>query len=48
MNISEEKKILESFCRTIPESIFGPDRVHYIIENIDKLIEKEKIIIIKI
>ena len=43
MNIAEEKKILENFCRTIPESLFGPDRVHYILENVDKLKENEKI-----
>lgn len=43
MNVTEEKKILESFCRTIPESLFGPDRVHYILEHADKLKEAEKI-----
>jgi twitching motility protein PilT len=43
LNITEEKKILESFCRTIPESLFGPDRVVYILENADKLKEQEKI-----
>lgn len=43
MNIAEEKKILENFCKTIPESLFGPDRVHYILENADKLKENEKI-----
>lgn len=43
MNIAEEKRILENFCKTIPESLFGPDRVHYILENADKLKENEKI-----
>lgn len=43
MNIVEEKKILEGFCKTIPESAFGPDRVHYILENADNLKENEKI-----
>ena len=43
MNIAEEKKILEVFCKTIPESLFGPDRVIYILENADKLKENEKI-----
>ncbi len=43
MNIAEEKKILEVFCKTIPESLFGPDRVHYILENADKLKDNEKI-----
>jgi len=43
VNIAEEKKILEVFCKTIPESLFGPDRVHYILENADKLKDNEKI-----
>ena len=43
MNVTEEKKILESFCKTIPEALFGPDRVHYILENVDKLKEVERL-----
>ncbi len=43
MNIAEEKKILEIFCKTIPDSLFGADRVHYILENADKLKENEKL-----
>lgn len=39
----EEKKILENFARTIPQALFGPDRVHYILANIDKLAENEKL-----
>jgi twitching motility protein PilT len=39
----EEKKILENFARTIPQSLFGPDRVNYVLENIDKLNENEKL-----
>lgn len=47
MNIAEEKRILEGFCRNIPEALFGPDRVHYILENVDKLKENEKILLRK-
>lgn len=47
MNIAEEKKILESFCKTIPAAIFGPDRVHYILDNIDKLKENERLLLRK-
>jgi len=43
VNIAEEKKILEIFCKTIPDSLFGADRVHYILENADKLKENEKL-----
>ena len=39
----EEKKILENFARAIPQSLFGPDRVHYALEHIDKLAENEKL-----
>lgn len=39
----EEKKILENFVKSIPQSLFGPDRVHYILEHIDKLAENEKL-----
>jgi twitching motility protein PilT len=47
LNIPEEKKILEGFCRNIPVSLFGPDRVHYILENADKLKDNEKILLRK-
>ena len=43
MNVSEEKKILENFCKTIPESLFGPDRVHFILENVDKVKEADRL-----
>jgi twitching motility protein PilT len=43
VNVSEEKKILENFCKTIPESLFGPDRVHFILENVDKLKEADRL-----
>lgn len=48
MNVQEEKKVLEVFCRTIPEGLFGPDRVHYIIENIDKIKDQDKILLRKL
>ncbi len=47
MNVAEEKKILENFCKTIPPSTFGPDRVHYILENIDKLKENDRLLLRK-
>ena len=47
MNIAEEKKILENFCKTIPAAIFGPDRVHYILENIDKIKENDRLLLRK-
>ena len=40
---TEEKRILENFIGTIPESIFGPDRVRFIMENAINLDEQDKI-----
>jgi len=42
---TEEKGILENFISTIPESIFGPDRVRFIVENAIKLDEQDKIVL---
>jgi twitching motility protein PilT len=47
VNVAEEKRILEGFCRNIPGAIFGPDRVHFILENVDKLKEGDKILLRK-
>jgi twitching motility protein PilT len=47
VNVAEEKRILENFCRTIPDSLFGPDRVLFIIENFDKLKENERLLLRK-
>ncbi len=40
---TEEKRILENFIGTIPESVFGPDRVRFIMENAINLDEQDKI-----
>ncbi len=37
------KKILENFCNIIPKSIFGSERVHFILNNIHQLPEEEQI-----
>jgi twitching motility protein PilT len=41
--ITDEKRILSEFAATVPESLMGPDRVTYILENCHKLKEEEKI-----
>jgi twitching motility protein PilT len=38
--VKEEKKILSDFCASIPDAIYGPDRVSYILENSNKLKEE--------
>ncbi len=43
VNVAEEKKILNDFAKSIPKSIFGPDRVRYIVENSSLLDEQDKI-----
>ena len=42
---TEEKRILEGFAKSIPDSRMGPDRVEFLIENADKLEEQQKIIL---
>jgi len=38
--VKEEKKILSDFCASIPDALYGPDRVSYILENSSKLKEE--------
>jgi twitching motility protein PilT len=45
--VKEEKKILSDFCARIPESVYGPDRVAYILENSSKLKEEEIVLLRK-
>jgi twitching motility protein PilT len=45
--VKEEKKILSDFCARIPESIYGPDRVNYVLENSGKLKEEEIVLLRK-
>lgn len=42
---NEEKKILQDFTRAIPESVFGPERVRYIIENSSLIDEHNKLVL---
>jgi twitching motility protein PilT len=42
---TDEKRILENFVNTIPDSVFGPDRVRFIIENGNKLNEPDKLVL---
>ncbi len=43
MAVTEEKKILVDFANTIPQSLFGPDRMTYLLENIDRLSADQKL-----
>jgi twitching motility protein PilT len=45
--ITEEKRILSDFVASIPDSLFGPDRVGYILENSNKLNEEDKVLLRK-
>ena len=42
---TEEKRILEGFAKTIPESRMGPDRVEFLVENAEKLDEQYKLVL---
>lgn len=43
MSIAKEKNILQNFTKEMPASFTGPERVNYILENIDKLSTDDKI-----
>ena len=42
---TEEKRILEGFVKSIPDSRMGPDRVEFLVENAEKLEEQHKIVL---
>ena len=42
---TEEKRILEGFAKSIPDSRMGPDRVEFLVENAEKLEEQHKIVL---
>lgn len=43
--IADVKSILQKFVSTIPNYLFGPDRVSFIAENIDKIPSDDKVIL---
>ncbi|MFH1194111.1 MAG: ATPase, T2SS/T4P/T4SS family [bacterium] len=43
--IDEAKFILSGFAKQIPPIVFGPDRVNFIIENMDRLSSDQKLIL---
>ena len=47
MVITEEKRVLTDFVASIPESLFGPDRVGYILENSNKIKDEDKVLLRK-
>ena len=46
--VEEAKNILKSFADKIPSTIFGPDRINFLVENINRLNDKEKLAIINL
>ncbi len=43
----EEKRIIDDFLKSVPESRMGPDRVEYILHNVNKLQENERMLLRK-
>lgn len=41
----DTKTILKNFSSTIPMTLFGPDRVNYLLENIEKMASEERIML---
>jgi len=40
---TDEKRILENFISTVPDSVFGPDRLKFIVENVIKIPDSDKV-----
>ncbi len=47
MIVTEEKRVLSDFVSGIPDSLYGPDRVGYILENCAKLVDDDKVLLRK-
>jgi twitching motility protein PilT len=45
--VTEEKRILQEFCSSIPDAMMGIDRTLYVIENCHKIEEDDKLIVRK-
>lgn len=45
LTIPEVKKVLNEYCSTIPPVLIGPDRVAYLLENIEKLSSDKRILL---
>ncbi len=45
--LDDARQILSKFASAIPESVLGPERVNFIVENIDKLSNEDKLKLIK-
>ncbi|MBU1099056.1 MAG: PilT/PilU family type 4a pilus ATPase [Bacteroidetes bacterium] len=46
--IDKAKSILSAFASQIPQTVFGPERVAYIAENIGKISDEDKLILLKL
>ncbi len=43
MAVTKEKSILEKFAKTIPQAYSGPDRINFILENIEKMPGEDRV-----
>jgi twitching motility protein PilT len=48
MSANKEKQILENFVKTIPDALTGPDRVNYMLENVEKVLSSEERVALRI
>ncbi len=46
--ISEAKLVLSNFARKIPPTVFGPERINYIVNNIGEIKPEQKILLIEL
>ncbi len=47
MVFTEEKRVLKEFAERVPDALFGPDRVLYILEHCDEIDEDDKLLLRK-
>lgn len=47
MIVTEEKRILQEFCSTIPDSMMGIDRTLFVVENCNQINDEDKLILRK-
>jgi len=46
--VDQAKQILSTFAKQIPSTVLGPERVRYVIDNIDKMTHDEKLLLLNL
>ena len=46
--INEAKQILTTFAQNIPQTVLGPERIRFIIDNIDHIPQEQKLLVLQL